>query len=160
MSIIATGAIEGLGLGPDAWGYGIMIENSNAAAQNVELRVYAFDAGGTLIDTSKTVLIAVQAQSRGAAVELSWFGSATITVADVSQNGNAVTGVVSTDAGKDLANSSVHAIIIDSSGTIVGGGVDVAVIAAAGTTPFDVLLSGDLSGGELVVLASPSGVEL
>lgn len=182
VSVIATGGIEGLGIGPEAWGFGILVENANTETKNVRLRAFALDASGTVIDTSKEVLLPVQASSRGAAVgqflgvlpdqevasvavaiesvETSWFGTSIITVADITQVSDRVTGVVSTDAGRDLKNSSIVAVILDASGTIIGGGVDVPTVLGSGTTPFEVLLSGASSGGELIVLASPSGVDL
>ena len=175
IQVIATGTWNNIGLGPNSWGWGVLLENPTGEAVKVDMDVDALNAAGEVVDSMSAMWTVVVAGSQGGisggffgvpegeqvvGIEIaridtssSAFGAATLAVSGVTQAEAAVTGSVTNGSDQALTGAWVTGLHIDG-GSVVGGGGTMVDIAAGASTDFTVNLTGALTG-DLVVVAAP-----
>lgn len=175
VEVIATGSWNNIGLGPESWGWGVLLENPTGEAVKVDMDINALNAAGDVVDSMSAMWTVVVAGGQGgisggffgvpenedvASIEIaridtspSAFGSATLAVSGVTQAEAAVTGVVTNGSDQALASAWVTGLHVDG-GSVVGGGGTFLDIPAGGSTDFTINLTGALTG-ELIMFAAP-----
>ena len=160
----------------NTWNYAFVAENESSVAQEVEISVDALNAAGEIVssDTAYFIVVGstfggkigyffdVPAREKIASLEFtieaeaSYFGSYTLEVSDVEDEGDSVSGRVTTNSPEQLEDVLITVLRVDGDTIIGGGETYVDRIKAESSSLFNVsTYIGESGGTEVIAFAAP-----